>query len=188
MIYIWQMAFLCRVSISPSSKLFQTEASYGYCASKTETYYGFKGNICISSEGIVTGYNVTAANVDERLSLYEVSQGISGLLLADKGLIGEEYQNEFRERTNINLQTPTRCNMTDARGKDANSWITSTRRLVETVIGQLAEQFNIEKIRARTCWHLTSRVIRKILSHTFGILINKMLGNPPIQFEKLGVC
>lgn len=70
---------------APSSKLFQTEASYGYCALKAETYYGFKGNICMSSEGIVT-----AANVDERLSLYETAQGISGLLLADKGLIGEE--------------------------------------------------------------------------------------------------
>jgi hypothetical protein len=42
------------------------------------------------------------------------------------------------------------------------------RRLVETVIGQLSEQFHIEKVRARDLWHLTSRSARKILSHTVG--------------------
>ena len=75
--------------------------------------------------------------------------------------------------------------MTDKRGKDASKWLTSTRRLVETVIGQLTEQFHIEKVRARDLWHLTNRVTRKILSHTVGFLINKGLGNKPLQLEKL---
>ncbi|MDP3558956.1 MAG: hypothetical protein Q8R79_01215 [Legionellaceae bacterium] len=73
------------------------------------------------------------------------------------------------------------------RGKDCNRWITSTRRLVETVIGQLAEQFHIEKIRARDVWYLTNRIGRNILAHKVGIVINKILGNPPLQFEQLGV-
>lgn len=77
--------------------------------------------------------------------------------------------------------------MSDPRGKDCNRWITSTRRLVETVIGQLSEQFNIEKIRARDLWHLTSRIARKILSHTVGVFINKLMGHPPLQFEKLNI-
>lgn len=173
---------------SKSSRLFKGEASYGYCASKDETYYGFKGNICISSEGIITGYNVTAANIDERDSLYEISQGVGGLMLADKGLIGEDYQQQFRQETSINLQTPLRKNMTDNRGKDASSWLVSTRRLVETVIGQLATRFNIEKVRARDCWHLTCRVTRKILAHTVGAVINKSLNHPAIQFSKLNLC
>ncbi len=78
--------------------------------------------------------------------------------------------------------------MKDSRRKDANRWITSTRRLVETVIGQLAEQFNIEKVRARDCWHLTDRVVRKILAHTVGVAINKMLDYPAIQFERVELC
>lgn len=77
--------------------------------------------------------------------------------------------------------------MNDTRGKDCNRWITSTRRLVETVIGQLAEQFNIEKIRARDLWHLTSRVTRKVLAHTIGILVNKLNGVPELQFERLNI-
>ena len=85
-----------------------------------------------------------------------------------KGLIGQDYQENFRWETGVNLQTPTRGNMSDARGKDANRWIVSTRRLVETVIGQLTERFNIEKVRARDCWHLTKRIARKVLAHTVG--------------------
>ena len=62
-----------------------------------------------------------------------------------------------------------------------------TRRLIERVIGQLSQQFNIEKIRARDRWHLTNRIGRKVLAHTVGIMINKLLGYPPLQFERLEI-
>ena len=126
-------------------------------------------------------------SIDERESLYEVVSGIHGLLLADKGLIGQDYQENFRWETGVNLQTPTRGNMSDGRGKDANHWIVSTRRLVETVIGQLTERFNIEKVRARDCWHLTKRIARKVLAHTVGAVICQSKGYSTIQFEKLGI-
>ena len=100
-------------------------------------------------------------------------------------MIGSDFQQELKTQEAINLQTPMRDNMSDTRGKDAQSWLISTRRLVETVIGQLTEQFNIQKIRARNLWHLTNRITRKVLSHTVAVMINKSLGNPPLQFEKL---
>ena len=76
-----------------------------------------------------------------------------------------------------------RSNMSDDRGRKFNHWLISTRRLVETVIGQLANQFHIEKIRARDAWHLTNRIARKVLAHTIGVVVNKMIGNQPLQFE-----
>jgi hypothetical protein len=178
---------VCHFKRAGFSSIYKGIATYEYCASKSETYYGFKGNLAISSEGIITGITVTPANIDERESLWDIVGNIHGLLIADKGLIGEDYQSQIRAYTNVNLQTPTRSNMTDLRGKDCNRWITSTRRLVETVIGQLSEHFHIEKVRARDLWHLTNRVGRKILSHTVGVIINKLLGNPPLQFERLGI-
>ncbi len=178
---------VCHFKRAGFSSIFEGIAAYGYCASKSETYYGFKGNLTISSEGIITGSTVAPANVDERESLWDIISEIQGVLIADKGLIGKDYQAQIRLHTDVDLQTPTRDNMCDARGKDCNRWITSTRRLVETVIGQLAEQFHIEKIRARDRWHLTARIARKILAHTVGIVINKFLGNPPLQFVQLGI-
>ncbi len=60
-----------------------------------------------------------------------------------------------------------------------------TRRLIETVIGQLAERFNFEKVRARDSWYQFSRFWRKILAHTVCVKINMDVGNEPLQFEKV---
>ncbi len=34
-------------------------------------------------------------------------------------------------------------------------------------------------------WHLSHRIIRKILSHTISVILNTRLGNPPLQLECL---
>ena len=99
--------------------------------------------------------------------------------------ISNDYQNELRASSGINLQTIVRANMEEKRGKHFIQWLTSTRRLVETVIGQLTERFRIEKIRARKLWYLTNRITRKVLAHTVCAFINKKSGNPTLQFELL---
>jgi hypothetical protein len=76
-------------------------------------------------------------------------------------------------------------NMEEARPKRFLNWMKGTRRLVETVIGQLAERFHIETIRARDLWHQSSRFWRKLLAHTVCMKINIELGNEPLQFERL---
>ena len=85
----------------------------------------------------------------------------------------------------IDLQTPVRSNMADDRPQPFVRSLMKVRRLVETVIGQLTEQFHIEKIRARDIWHLTNRFVRKLLSHTMGVFLNRQLGREPLQFEGL---
>jgi len=176
---------VCKFKRAYFSRVFKGEAAYGYCASKDESYYGFKGNVAINSEGVITGTTATSANIDERESLWEIMGNIRGLLFADKGLIGTDYREQMQRETGVNLQTPLRNNMQDTRGKDASPWLVSTRRLVETVIGQLTERFHIQKVRARDLWHFTNRIGRKVLSHTVGIFVNKMVGNKPLQFENL---
>ena len=107
------------------------------------------------------------------------------MLIADKGLIGIDFKEELKQHTGVNLQTAVRSNMKEERNPGFIKWLISTRRLVETVIGQLVDQFNIEKVRARKVFYLTNRIARKILSHTICIFINKQIGNPPLQFELL---
>jgi hypothetical protein len=178
---------VCQFKRAYFSKVFKGEASYGYCASKDEKYYGFKGNVAINSEGIITGMTVTAANVDERDSLWDIVGSIKGMLIADKGLIGTDFKQELHEHTGLNLQTAVRANMKETRSEGFVKWLVSTRRLVETAIGQLAERFQIERVRARKLWYLTNRIARKVLAHTVCFFINKQLGNPPLQFELLRV-
>ena len=176
---------VCHFKRACFSRIFSGEADYGYCASKGETYYGFKGNLLINSEGVITSITATQAHVDERESLWDLIVEIQGLLIADRGLIGEDYQTQVRRFSDVNLQTAVKSNMKETRSEKFLGWFTSIRRLVETVIGQLTERFNIEKVRARKLWYLTNRISRKILSHTVALFINKKLGNPPLQFDLL---
>ena len=176
---------VCHFKRANSSRIFEGEANYGYCASKEEIYYGFKGNVMINSEGVITQITATAANIDERHSFWDLTSGIRGNVIADKGLIGVDFQQELRYFAQINLQTAVKTNMKEKRSQDFIQWLVSTRRLVETVIGQLTGRFHIEKVRARKLWYLTNRIARKVLAHTIAIFINKMLGNSPLQFELL---
>ncbi len=176
---------VCHFKRAGFSRIFSGEADYGYCASKGEVYYGFKGNLLVNSEGVITSITATQAHVDERESLWDLINEIQGLLIADRGLIGEDYQAQVRKFSGVNLQTAVKSNMKETRSEKFLSWLTSTRRLVETVIGQLTERFNIEKVRARKLWSLTNRIARKILSHTVALFLNKKLGNPPLQFDLL---
>jgi hypothetical protein len=61
----------------------------------------------------------------------------------------------------------------------------STRRLVETVIGQLSDRFKLEKVRAKDKWHQASRFWRKLLAHTVCVKLSIDVGNEPLQFEYL---
>jgi hypothetical protein len=177
---------VCKFARAYFSKVFKGDAAYGYCATKKERYYGFRGHLVINSIGVITAATFTAANVDERDVCPELVERIQGLLLGDKEFIRSELQNELAIK-DLYLQTTLRDNMEDNRPKEFLNWMKGTRRLIETVIGQLAERFHIEKIRARDLWHEASRFWRKLLAHTVCVKLSINEGNEPLQFERL-IC
>ena len=109
--------------------------------------------------------------------------GITGLVIADKGYLGSDLQRDLLN-WGINLQTAKRSNMKDHRDRDWVKLLVKTRRLVETAIGQLSERFNLQAIKARDLWHLTSRINRKLLAHTLALWINRHSLHP-LRFEQL---
>ncbi|MEY3289900.1 MAG: hypothetical protein RLZZ419_2142 [Pseudomonadota bacterium] len=164
---------VCRITRA-QSQCFKGEAGYGYCAAKDEIYYGFEGHIAINFTGVIRGDTFASANIDERDVLQDITQNLSGLLIGDKGFIRPFLKEELANQ-GLELQTPLRKNMTETRPASFLRQLLSTRRLVETVIGQLTQRFNIEKIRARDLWHLTNRFVRKLLSYTMAIFLNRCL-------------
>jgi hypothetical protein len=112
------------------------------------------------------------------------SIGKAGLLIGDKGYISQMLKDNLLFE-GILIETPLKSNIKDDRSKDYRRKLVSKRRLIETVIGQLTMQFNIEKVWARDLWHLTNRFTRKILSHTMGVFLNRMMGRNPLQFDGL---
>lgn len=175
---------VCRYARAKRHKNFKGFAGFSYCAAKQEKYYGFKGHIIINFSGMITGYTFAPANCDERDVAPEITQGIHDLLGADKGYLRPELK-QYYAFQHVDLQTPYRKNMVDLRPKESIRMLMNARRKIETVIGQLTDRFHIQKVRAGDMWHLSHRVIGKILSHTISVVLNTRLGNPPLQQECL---
>jgi hypothetical protein len=175
---------VCNFKRAHFSKIFKGEAAYGYCAAKGQTYYGFKGHIVINSLGVISHFTFAPSNIDERDVLPENIDGIRGQILGDKGLIRPTLS-EYLAQRDIQLEHPLRANMQEQRSEAYLKSMQDKRRLVETVIAQLSERFNIEKMRARKAWRAGLRFTRKILAHTIGMLLNKAMGRPLLTFEAL---
>ena len=64
--------------------------------------------------------------------------------------------------------------------------ISKVRQLIETVNGQLTDQFNIEQNLAHSFYGLCARLYIKLAAHTMYIYINRLLGRPNmLQFKPL---
>lgn len=168
---------ICEFRRANFCRSFQREASYGYCASKGKTYYGFHGHLTLSVTGVITGFCLTPAAVDEREALWDTVSQIHGLLIGDKGYISEPLKAELL-REGIDLQTQLRDNLKAPRPSWWLKLLKRVRRRVETVIGQWAGRFTIERVWARDRWHLSARLNRKLLAHTVCRWLNRAHPNP----------
>jgi hypothetical protein len=177
---------LCKLIRSSRCKRFKGLAKKGYCASKKEVFYGFFSNLMISLKGVITGITTVSANIDERVSIWDLMGKVKGLIIGDKGFIDEDLKIDLYREFGVLLETPYRSNMKQKHSKKYEYLLRKSRRLIETVISQLTERFNIQKVRARDEWHLISRISRKILSHTIAIKIaNHLKIDSWIEFEKI---
>ncbi len=64
-------------------------------------------------------------------------------------------------------------------------FLSRLRYRIDTVFSQLTGRYSIKRVWARDIWHLMSRLLRKVLSHTVAFLLNHQLGNRPLQLSKL---
>jgi hypothetical protein len=157
----------------------------GYCAAKDDKYFGFKGHVLVTQQGAIKLFEIAPANIDERDILLELSDQFNGNVIADKGLLGEDFVQTLATY-GVKLHTPLRSNMEDNRPKSFVNHLMDIRRKVETVIGQLVDRFNIQNIRAKDTWHLLVKASRKVLAHSICFLINQSI-NPdePLKFDLL---
>jgi len=177
---------VCAFCRAPQAKSFGGEAAIGYCASKKMWYFGFKGELVVSGSGVIVSWTAGPANIDERAMLWEVTEGLHGLLLGDKGYIDGPLSQTLEAERGLRLEpVRLRSNMKEPRPESRLRELVRTRELIETVIGQLSDRFGLGHIRARDLWHLTSKVSRKILAHTVAVLFCREANDYSLRFARL---
>lgn len=132
------------------SKLFKDRASYGYCASKKEHYFGFKVHVITDLDGNPYDYILTPANVDDRDAVFELSELVDiDILFGDKGYIGK-FIEELKREKGIQLYALKRNNSKDPLPKKFRNLISRLRRRIESTFNQLIEHFDIERVRSKS--------------------------------------
>ena len=87
-------------------------------------------------------------------------------------------------RGGVELVAPFRWAQRDPAPRRA-ALIGRFRYRIDTVFGQLVERYHAKKVWARDAWHLRSRLLRKILSHTLAVLLAITAGLPPLHLADL---
>lgn len=90
---------VCKFARSYFNKSFKDISSYGYCASKKETYFGLKLHALITTSGFITDFFLTSANVDDRAAVHELIEEKQLIkIIADKGYVDETLKEQLKKR------------------------------------------------------------------------------------------
>lgn len=169
---------VCKFGRAYFSKSFKDISTYSYCASKKETYFGLKLHALITTDGFITDFLLTTANLDDRDAVFELIQANTNIkILADKGYIGNELKASLAKEKEILLLSLKRKNSKTPLEKQLRNALSKARRRVETSFSQLAGQFNINRVLAKSKWGLMLRITLKILTHNLSFVLNTITGN-----------
>ena len=162
-------------------------ASRGYDAMAKGVFYGFDAHLRVAWPGLIVSATLAPASIHDRwVAEYDLLAGVEeGSIVVGDTNYHSPVLKESLAGYGICLIAPKRTN----KKRDRHpwpAWLTNTRRRIETVISQLAERYGAKRVRARDLWHLTSRFLRKVLSHTCCVHLCQQAGFPsPLRFSEL---
>jgi hypothetical protein len=176
---------VCRFARAHFSKCFAGQAAYGRDPVIANTFYGFRVHLRCLRGGPVDAFTITPGNCSDIETAHELAPLIPGQVgIADRNYWSPQDAQQLLCEQGFTLQSAFRSKKHDP-DPGGSRILLRTRRLVETLTGQLCERFNCKRTRAKDLWHLCHRLIRKFLSHAAAMLINACAGNPPMQLDRL---
>jgi hypothetical protein len=134
--------------------------AYGYDDVAHHTFFGLRAHARIAWPGVIVELSLAPANQADTEVVPEVLQGARGCLLAP-----------FKSAKRQKFRWPLR--------------FSHMRYRIDTVFGQLVERFHAKRTWTRDAWHLTSRWLRKILSHTVAAWCCQQVGLLLLHFADL---
>lgn len=162
-------------------------ATYGKVPSRNETIYGYKLHLLITVGGLILDFELAPAHAtDLEIGIEMLAEHTDLDVLGDKGYISASQAAQLWHKNRLRLRTIPRRNQKQQLSPYWKMVHNSTRQIIETVNGQLSEQFNIEQNHAHTFWGLCTRLYTKLTAHTLCIYLNRLLGKPDfLQIKSL---
>ena len=174
---------VCRFARAYRCRRFRGEAAFGKDLVARQTFYGFRLHVRLCWPGVLARCCLAPANVSEQAALPHLLDGTGGLAVGDRNYGGVRTAEEAA-RAGVVLLAPSRSATRDPSPK-RSALLSRVRYRIDTVFGQFAERFRVKRVWAQDPWHLWSRLLRELLSHTRAVLLNGQAGNPPVQLADL---
>ena len=154
-------------------------ADFGKVSSKKMTIFGYKLHLLVTVNGLILDFVLAPASASDLTVGQELRTPYSDLdVFGDKAFIRAAVTAELAQRQNIHLPTIPRANQKRQLSPPARRFHNQIRQIIESVNGQLAEQFHIEINHAHSFGGLCTRLMTKLTAHTLSVYLNRLLGNP----------
>jgi len=147
-----------------SNKVFRGLAQRG--KSSTGWFFGFKLHLIINDHGDLLGVRLTPGNVDDRLPVPEMANGLFGKLFGDRGYISQALLHTLKQQ-GVELITKLRKNMKPKLLKLVDKILLRKRTLIETVNDQLKNICQIEHTRHRNPINAFVHLIAGLVAYTW---------------------
>lgn len=191
-LYDPQLAFVdsfpvpvCRFARAYRCRRLREMAAFGYDELAKQTFYGLRAHLRVCYPGVIVGLELAPANVHDSKVVEDLTEQTSGTLLADRNYWSPPLTERLAQQ-GVTLSAPYKS--AKRQPKPYPYWLTNLRRRIETVIGQLAERYHAKRVWARDVWHLSSRWLRMLLSHTFAVYCCQQAGlDSPLAFAEESV-
>ncbi len=158
-------------------------AEYGYCASHSRYFWGFRLHLLCTLHGLPVGFALTGAKADERETLLGILEATPApvccgqVILADKGYVSKPFESELSE-AGITLIRPARKGEAPRPG---GRFLKPLRQVIESINDTLKGQLDLEAHGARTLAGVTTRVLQHLLALTTAIWHNHTTSQPVLR-------
>jgi hypothetical protein len=152
-------------------------ADFGKVPSKKETIFGYKLHLLVTLHGVILDFVLAPASVHDLTVGQELLEPYTDLeVFGDKAFISQRIAAQLALHQRIRLRTLPRTNQQQQMPQSWHRLHNRVRQIIETVNGQLADQFHIENNHAHTFWGLCTRLLSKLTAHTLSVYLNRLLG------------
>ena len=150
-------------------------ADYGRVESKKQTIFGYKLHLLVTTSGVIVDFELAPASANDLWVGYELLCGHQDKqVIGDKAYINTQIKDQLAQLNRIDLITIPRRNQKQQISRQTKRWINQIRQIVETVNGQLSQQFHIQNNHAHSFWGVCTRLYAKLTAHTLCIYLNQL--------------
>lgn len=151
-------------------------ADYGYCASHSRFFWGFRLHGLFAPDGTPRAFSLASPKRDERevgIELLERANRSGGeILIGDKGYAGREFAAAVGE-LDATIVRPARKNE-----PDNGTHLAPIRQRIESIFWTCKDILTLERHGARTLHNLRVRIAQRLLALAACVALNHRLGRP----------